>query len=123
MAEIPNQLRNKWDHSSKKHCSRQIVGMEQNQTGTDVGPIGITNDNQLLPAKTVSFRGSIDELCQLLCAKLEILDIKNSLGKAPEEARHPVLEDLATDSEKCCPRPQFMAQRQKVILVTTGPMQ
>src|SRR5215469_2349571 len=123
MAEIPNQLRNKWNHSSKKHCSRQIVGVEQNQTGADVGPIRITNDNQLLPAKTVSFPGSIDELCQLLCAKLEVLHIKNPLGKAPEKARHPVLEDLSTHSEKCRPRPQFMAQRYEVILVTPRPMQ
>src|SRR5215470_7808464 len=123
MAEIPNEVRNKRDHGTKKHCSRLIVWMKQNQTGADVRPIGIADDHQLLPAEVVSFRGGVDEMRKLSSAKLEILHIKHSLRETAKETRHPVLQSLAPHAEERRARPQFISQRQEVILISSGPMQ
>src|SRR3954464_13229474 len=98
MAEVPNQGWNKWQHCSKEHCSSQIVWVEENQTAADIRPVGIADDDHLLPTETVSLSSIIDELCQFFCASLEILHIKNSLCKTTKESWHPVLQNLASHS-------------------------
>src|SRR5215469_5342908 len=114
MAEVPNQVGHKRHHRPKENCGCEVMRMKENQTGSDVRPIRIANRDQLFLAVPISFRCGVDELCQLLGAGLEILDIKNSFGKASKEAWHPVFQNLATHTQKSSPRPQLSSERQQV---------
>jgi hypothetical protein len=45
IAKIPNYVGREGHHRSEEHGSREIMWVEQNQTGCDVRPVGITNGN------------------------------------------------------------------------------
>src|SRR5215472_16368590 len=105
MPEVRNQVGRKRHHCAEENCGREVMRMQQNQTRRDICAVRIANRDQSLLAELVSFRCGVDELCQLLRAGLEILDIKNSFGKASKKTWHAVFQDFATDTQKRSPRP------------------
>jgi hypothetical protein len=123
IAKIPNYVGSEGHHRSEEHGSREIMWVEQNQTGCDVRPVGITNGNQFLRAEMVSLRSLFDELYQLLCPVLKVLDIENSFGDPAKETGHAILQNFAPNPEECSTGPQFVSQGQKVILVASGAVQ
>ncbi len=52
IAKIPNYVGGKGHHRSEEHGSREIMGMEQNQTGRDVRPVGVTDRDHFLVLKS-----------------------------------------------------------------------
>lgn len=97
--------------------------MKENQTRSDVRPVGIANGDQPLLAEFVSLRSGIDEVCQLFGARLEIVDVKNALRETSKETGHTIFQDLASHAKERRAGPQFIAQGQKVVLITPGAVQ
>jgi hypothetical protein len=71
----------------------------------------------------VSVGSRFDELYQLLCPVLKVLDIENSFGDPAKKTEHAFLQDFAPNSEERSTGPQFLSQRQKIILVTSSAVQ
>src|SRR5690349_18058393 len=111
MTEFPNQIGYKRHHRPKEDCCCKVMRVKEDQTRSDVCAVRVANRDQPLLAEVVSFRCRVDEACQFLCSKLEILDIKNSFGKTPKEARHTIFQNSATDTQERGSRPQFSSER------------
>jgi hypothetical protein len=93
------------------------MGVEEDQTGCNVGSVGIANGYQSLRAETVSVRSRHDELRQLISPELEILDVKHAFGDPAKETGHAILRDFASHPEECSARPEFISKRQKIVVV------
>ena len=88
------------------------MGVEEDQTGCNVGSVGIANGYQSLRAETVSVRSRHDGLRQLVSPELEILDVKHAFGDPAKETGHAILRDS-------CLAPRGV-QRQARVFISRG---
>ncbi len=89
----------------------------------DVGAVGIANRDQLPLVKFVTRGGVLDEIGQLVRAPHEIFLVKDTLRQAPEEPRHPVLQNLTTRAQQRRVRVERLPERKEIGFVPAGPMQ
>src|SRR6516225_1860702 len=85
ITKIANNVGDERHHGSEQHGGCEVMGMQQNQTSSDVGAVRIANGDQLFRLEIISRRGGVQKLRQFVCAKLKVLHVEDPFGKPAKE--------------------------------------
>ena len=75
--------------------------MRQQETGGDIGAIGIANcDHLVVVVESIFVRGVGDEFSKSVSLQLKILQVENALSKASKKSGHAVFQNPSTRAKQ-----------------------
>jgi hypothetical protein len=99
--------------------------MRQEETGGDIGAIGIANCDRLVVTvvESILVGGVGDELSKSVSLQLEIFKVEDALSKASKEPGHAMFQNPSTRAKQCCSQDKLLAQRNQVVFIPASSVQ
>jgi hypothetical protein len=94
--------------------------MEQQQRSRDVCAVGVADGDGGGISELIFLTGRGYKICQLPSTKSKVFEIEDPFGQPAKEPGHPILQHLASRTEKRRSGSERLAQRKKIIFIPTS---